>query len=50
MNNVVLKTHNITKKYGEQLAVNNINMTIRKGDIYGFIGKNGAGKTTLILE
>ncbi len=48
MNNVVLKTHNITKKYGEQLAVNNINMTIRKGDIYGFIGKNGAGKTTLI--
>lgn len=48
MNNVVLKTHNITKKYGEQLAVNNINMTIRKGEIYGFIGKNGAGKTTLI--
>lgn len=48
MNNVVLKTHNITKKYGEQLAVNNINMTIRKGDVYGFIGKNGAGKTTLI--
>lgn len=48
MNNVVLKTHNITKKYVEQLAVNNINMTIRKGEIYGFIGKNGAGKTTLM--
>lgn len=48
MNNIVLKTHNITKKYGQQLAVNNINMTIKKGDIYGFIGRNGAGKTTLI--
>lgn len=48
MKEIVLKTHNITKKYKEQIAVNNVNMTIRKGDIYGFIGRNGAGKTTLI--
>ena len=48
MNDIILKTHNITKKYGDQLSVNNVNMTIRKGDIYGFIGRNGAGKTTLI--
>lgn len=48
MKEVVLKTYNITKKYGEQLAVDNVNMTIKKGDIYGFIGQNGAGKTTLI--
>lgn len=48
MKKVVLKTYNITKKYGEQLAVDNVNMTIKKGDIYGFIGQNGAGKTTLI--
>ena len=48
MKKVVLKTYNITKKYGEQLAVDNVNMTIKKGDIYGFIGLNGAGKTTLI--
>lgn len=48
MKKVVLKTYNITKKYGEQLAVDNVNMTIKKGNIYGFIGKNGAGKTTLI--
>ena len=48
MKKVVLKTYNITKKYGEQLSVDNVNMTIKKGDIYGFIGKNGAGKTTLI--
>lgn len=48
MKDIILKTHNITKKYGEQLAVNNVNITVSKGDIYGFIGRNGAGKTTLI--
>lgn len=48
MKEVVLKTQNLTKAYGSQLAVDNINMTINKGDIYGFIGQNGAGKTTLI--
>ena len=48
MNEIILKTYNVTKKYGEQVAVNNVNMTIKKGDIYGFIGQNGAGKTTLI--
>ena len=48
MNEVILKTYNITKKYGNQLAVDNVNMTIKKGEIYGFIGQNGAGKTTLI--
>lgn len=48
MKEVILKTHNITKKYGSQVAVDNVNITIRKGDIYGFIGQNGAGKTTLI--
>ena len=44
----ILKTHNLTKKFGHHIAVNNVNMTIDKGDIYGFIGKNGAGKTTLM--
>lgn len=48
MKEVVLKTYNVSKKYGNQLAVDNINMTINKGDTYGFIGQNGAGKTTLI--
>lgn len=42
----ILKTHNLTKKFKDKIAVNNINITINKGDIYGFIGKNGAGKTT----
>ena len=48
MNEVVLKTYKVSKKYKDQIAVDNVNMTIRKGDIYGFIGQNGAGKTTLI--
>ena len=45
---VVLKPEDITKKYGEKIVLNKVNMTINKGDIYGFIGKNGAGKTTFM--
>lgn len=44
----VLKTTGLTKKFGSKIAVNDVNMTIEKGDIYGFIGKNGSGKTTLM--
>jgi len=44
----VLRTNNLTKRFGQKKAVSNVNMTIRPGDIYGFIGKNGAGKTTLM--
>lgn len=48
MSDIVLKTKNITKKYHNNLAVNNINMEVKQGDIYGLIGKNGAGKSTLL--
>ena len=44
----VLQTVDITKKFAKKTAVSSVNMTIKKGDIYGFIGRNGAGKTTLI--
>lgn len=44
----ILRTNDLTKKYGSKLAVNSINMTINKGDIYGFLGENGAGKTTTL--
>lgn len=44
----VLETNNLTKKYSKKAVVDNLNIKIRKGDIYGFIGKNGAGKTTTI--
>lgn len=43
-----LKTKELTKTYGAKNAVDHVNMTIKKGDVYGFVGKNGAGKTTLI--
>lgn len=47
MNDYVLKTTNLTKKYKSQLALNKVDLSIRKGSIYGFIGQNGAGKSTL---
>ncbi|MFZ4355825.1 ATP-binding cassette domain-containing protein, partial [Enterococcus gallinarum] len=39
-------TKNLTKQYGTQKSVANLNMNIRKGRIYGLLGRNGAGKTT----
>lgn len=48
VNEIVLKTRNLSKNYINKSAVSNINMTIKKGDIYGLVGKNGSGKTTLI--
>ncbi|OFW54695.1 MAG: hypothetical protein A2163_03190 [Actinobacteria bacterium RBG_13_35_12] len=39
---------NITKKYGAIVALNNVNITFKKGEIHGLVGKNGAGKSTLI--
>lgn len=44
----ILQIENLTKTYGKNNSVSHINMTINKGDIYGFIGRNGAGKTTTI--
>lgn len=48
MQEVVLQTNNLTKKYKDFVALDNANITIHKGDIYGLIGRNGAGKTTLM--
>lgn len=44
----VLQTHALTKIYSGRKVVNQVNMHVRRGDIYGFIGKNGAGKTTFM--
>jgi ABC-2 type transport system ATP-binding protein len=42
----VIKTHNLTKKYGESYAIQAIELDLAAGDLFGFIGPNGAGKTT----
>ena len=44
----MLKIEHLTKRYGDKVAVSDLNLEIKSGEIYGFIGHNGAGKTTTI--
>lgn len=44
----VLQTNGLSKMFANKAAVNKVNLNVRVGDIYGFIGRNGAGKTTMI--
>lgn len=44
----VLEIHNLTKKFGDFIAVDNITLNVREGEIFGFLGANGAGKSTTI--
>ena len=46
MNDYIIETHDLTKKYGSQVSVSHLNIHVRKGRIYGLLGRNGAGKTT----
>ena len=45
---VVLRTQQLSKQYGKRLAVDNLDLEVQRGDIFGFLGPNGAGKTTTI--
>jgi len=45
---VVLQTVRLTKAYGKRLAVNDLNLEVARGEVFGFLGPNGAGKTTTI--
>ncbi len=44
----IVRTNGLTKKYGAHLSVNNLDMTVKEGTIYGFLGPNGAGKSTTL--
>ena len=45
----IIRTKDLTKAYGSKVAVNHLNLSIKKGEIFGLLGPNGAGKTTTIL-
>ncbi|PIV20402.1 MAG: ABC transporter [Deltaproteobacteria bacterium CG03_land_8_20_14_0_80_45_14] len=44
----MIELRNLTKRFGEMVAVNRLNLSVSKGEIFGFIGPNGAGKTTTL--
>ncbi len=46
MNDYIINTENLTKKFGSFIAANNLTFNVKKGEIFGFLGANGAGKTT----
>ncbi|MGW4466658.1 ABC transporter ATP-binding protein [Micromonospora sp. NPDC004704] len=48
MNETVVTTSGLTKRYGRHTAVDSVDLTVRRGEVYGFLGANGAGKTTTL--
>src|SRR5215217_6860 len=48
MQTCLIETRGLTRRFGTQLAVNNLNLSVPAGGVYGFLGPNGAGKTTAI--
>lgn len=48
MENCIIETKQLTKTYGNQIAVNRVNLHVKGGRIYGLLGRNGAGKTTIM--
>lgn len=48
MSELLLSTHGLTKQYGHHKAVDHVDIHLKRGSIYGFIGRNGAGKTTFL--
>jgi bacitracin transport system ATP-binding protein len=47
MSDYVIETKQLTKVYGNQTAVNAVDLHVKRGQIYGLLGRNGAGKTTI---
>lgn len=44
----IIETNNLTKRFGSHTAVQSVNLTIHKGEVFGLLGPNGAGKTTFL--
>jgi len=47
-NNIIIETQSLTKKYKDAIALDNLDLQVMQGEIFGFLGHNGAGKTTTI--
>ena len=47
-NDIILRTNGLTKRFGTLVAVNNLNLELRRGEVFGFLGPNGAGKSTTV--
>src|SRR5689334_8896651 len=48
MTDTALRTHRLSKRYGDRVAVSDLDLDVRRGEVFGFLGPNGAGKTTTI--
>src|SRR5437867_11665121 len=46
MEPLVVETHGLRKRFGDKLAVADLSLSVRRGEVFGFLGPNGAGKTT----
>jgi ABC-2 type transport system ATP-binding protein len=46
---IAITVHNLTKRYGNVVAVNNISFDVHRSELFGFLGPNGAGKTTTCM-
>ncbi len=49
MSELAIETHELSKRYGDQIAVNALDLAVRQGEVFGLLGPNGSGKTTTIL-
>lgn len=48
MTEIIIETHQLTKRYGKRYSVKDLDLKVKQGEVYGFLGPNGAGKTTTI--
>ena len=47
---MIIRVENLVKRYGDLVALDHMNLSIREGEVFGLLGPNGSGKTTLIIS